>query len=59
MPDIQIDVSADDDEFDVVNAELDWIRISCAGFTCEVSWEQAEGLYRKLKDFFDDVESTT
>lgn len=58
MTDITIDVSQDeDDAVSVENAELSWIRISVAGVTLEVNWEQAGNLFRELGQFFDPAPS--
>ena len=56
MPDVQIDLSGDDDdEFMVENAELSWIKATACGVTIEMRWKQAESLYRGLREFFDDA----
>lgn len=55
MPDIQIDVTGDeDDEVTVENTELAWIQIGVAGVTLELRWEQADSLFRNLRPFFEE-----
>jgi len=52
---IQIDISQDEfEDVTVENAELSYIRLNAGGIQVELSWEQAESLYRNLRGFFDD-----
>jgi hypothetical protein len=50
MPDIQIDVTGDeDDDVSVENAELDWIRIAVAGVTLEEAQAELKRIKRGAK----------
>jgi hypothetical protein len=51
---VSIDVSAEDGDFMIENAEMTFIRIAGCGLSLEVSWEQAERIYSGLRDFFEE-----
>lgn len=53
MADVEIDVSGEEGTFEVLNVHLSFIRVEGCGLSLELSWEQAEQIYRQMREFFD------